>query len=274
MEGITRMKRIIGFLLLFFSIIQLNAQLGAIYYNGANSMGLLGLSNHKGSESIFTNPAGIAIGQSKYGAVLNYADQYGLGEINRIALGGRLKSGRSNFGIGLIHYGIPEYKEQSISISYARALFDNFRLAFQYNFNLLSVQELSGSGQSALNLGFQCDVNKSLMISGVVSNALKTSSGNYESPQQIQFGFTYTASEQVNLFIEAVKQAERPMTGIVGFSYSPIKSINFRSAIDLNKEEIGIGFFYNLSTYKIGTSYSSNQNLGGNFAITGLLDTP
>jgi hypothetical protein len=253
----------------------LYAQLGAIYYNGASSAGQVGFSNHKGSEAIFTNPAGMATSTTTFGANVHYIDQYGLGEISRIGLGGRYKSGLSHFGIGLYHYGIPEFKEQSLILSYARILFNNFRLAAQFNFNSLSIkinEQGNRVGNAAVNLGFQCDVNKSLMISGFIANALKISSNEYNSPPQIQVGFIYMPSEQVSLFVEAIKQTERPLSAVLGLNYSPYQQIQIRGSVDITKAEAGLAFFYSLSSYRIGASYGNHQNLGASYSVSAILD--
>jgi hypothetical protein len=249
-----------------------SAQLGAIYYNGAFSTGLQGFSNHEGVEAVFTNPAGIANSKGKYGMIFNYMDQYGLGEISKLSLGGRIKTNSGDFALGLYQYGIEEYKEQSIALSYARSLFKNLQIGIQFNHNRLAINTFNTVSQNAVNLGMQSKINNSLMVSVSIANGIKSQPGNYTSPALIQFGLTYKPSSSIALLVEAVKQTERPLSGILSVNYLPTPKINLRLGADITRGEVGIGAFYNITKVKMGFGYSTNQNLGGSYAISGLID--
>jgi hypothetical protein len=247
-------------------------QLGAIYYNGAFSTGLQGFSNHQGSEAIFTNPAGIVNSTSTYGLLFNYTDQYGLGEISKVALGGRIKSKSGHFAIGLYQYGIAEYKEQSLNVSYARSLFENLQIGIQFNHNRLAINTFNSVAQNAVNIGMQSKINKTLMVSAMIANVLKTESGSYRSPSHVQFGLTYRPSSSISVLVEAIKQSERPLVGILSLNYLPTEKINLRLGADITRGEIGLGAFYSIAKAKMGFGYSTHQNLGGSYALSGVID--
>jgi hypothetical protein len=249
-----------------------SAQLGAIYHNGAFSSGLQGFSNHQGAEAIFTNPSGIVNSTGKYGMIFNYTDQYGLGEISRIAIGGRLKTNSGHFAIGLYQYGVEEYKEQSIMLSYARSLFENLQIGIQFNHNRLAINTFNTISQNAVNLGMQSKVNSKLLVSVSIANGIKSQPGNYTSPALIQFGLTYKPSQSIALLVEAVKETDRTMAGIFSINYLPTDKVNLRLGADITRGEVGLGAFYNISKIKMGFGYSTHQNLGGSYSISGLID--
>jgi hypothetical protein len=248
------------------------SQVGAIYTNGASSTAMTSLSNQSGAEAIFANPAGLVFGQASHGAIVNYTDQFGLGEIARISVGGFLKKGLSHFALGINHYGTRVYKEQSILFSYARPLFQNFSVGLQYNLNTLAINSYNRVMQSTVNIGFQAKVNSSITMSGLVCNVLKTASDNYSSPQQMQFGILYIPSSTFNLFVEAIKQTDRSLSTMLGFRYMPLEKIELRLSADVTRAEIGFGAFYSLSKSKLGLAYANHQSLGGSYALSGIIE--
>jgi hypothetical protein len=261
-------------LMMYFMANMVNghSQLGALYYNGAISSGLQGYTNHQGSEAIFMNPAGLAQSTTHYGAVLNYTDQYGLGELNKIAIGGRLKTNSSHFAIGIYQYGIDDYHEQSFTLSYARSLLANLQFGIQFNHNRLTIEDLSTVSQNAVNIGFQSKINKTIMASGMIANAFKIQSENYASPRQIQFGITYIPAANASILFEAIKQAERPLTGVIAVSYLPSDKVNLRLGADMTRAEIGFSLFYNMGKAHVGVGYNTHQYLGGSYSLSGVID--
>jgi hypothetical protein len=245
------------------------AQQGAVYSNGINGVGLGGvMASLKDGDAIFANSAGIA-SSSKSIVTLNYVDTYISNQIHRIGIGYKTNFGQSHFSIGLHQYGIPEYKENSFFIGYARNLMPNFRLGVNFNYNNLTIQEFNSISQTGVNLGFQADINSQIMVSGSFNNLLKIPTENYESAELIALGLQYSPSKIVSIYSEFHKKSEQPMSIILGCRYVPIPKFELQIGSDIIKSEVGFSLGYKHQSVLFRVGYSNHQYIGGSYGFSG-----
>lgn len=165
-------------------------------------------------------------------------------DVKRQALVMALPYRSSIFGLGFQRYGISEYNEQKVGLSYARS-FNNLYVALHGNFHQLFIQNYGSASALSLEVGMQYWVNDNWCLGLHVTNPSNSRYGNIEAPiaKRFQIGTSYRFSEELLLASSINMITSQPTDLGFGLEYNLLNVLLLRGGISLEpvKHYVGLG---------------------------------
>jgi len=250
------------FLLVF---LQLNAQLGTTPILGAKSlsMGNTGAAC-EGIQSIYFGQSGLS-SIEKFVVEVSTEQRFTLSELSlaSAALAFRV----SNLGVAGIfvsNYGLEEYKEQKIGLSFAKKLSSKLSIGAQWSLNTIRINEYGSTGFVGIDLGISGHITKKLSGGLHLSNPLESDIVDGETTTRvINLGFNYSLSDKVYLMSDYRMVNNYGNSVHFGIDYNIFEPLNFRIGIDTGGSSFHFGLAYNLNKKaSIHGGFTNHQYLG------------
>jgi hypothetical protein len=245
-----------------FGFVSVKGQISDLRGGGANNVGTVRFFNLSSdlsgtygnfSSSLFSKQNTMI----DLSAILRYSD----GDFGEYSAAYVTKKDFNAFGIALMQFGVEDYFERKVQVSYARKLFQTGALGI--NLNLLNVQtvELPNIYTPTVDISFYSDVNSTIAIGTTLRNILKVNSGKIQHPSILSLAMFYKTSKVVQVGLEATKIIDRPLDLKLLFQYQPLNIIHINLGLDLLNQNIGLGFAYTFGTYKLQLATGQSTRL-------------
>lgn len=260
-------KKIITISLLLYS------QLLAQFLPGARQIGMGNAVTSVADDqwSIYYNSAGMTNIKNLSAGVFYSPAPFGLKEL---AIGSAAVVKKFNFGnVGFAFqtYGFELYRENKISIAYAKKFFNQLSFGLNTNIYSLSIQNYGNDISLGLDLGLLSPLSENLQMGIAVTNINRPTYGVTKErlSQTFSAGFSYKAFQNLILAFELEKEVRYPFNLKFGLNYSLIDflSLQFGYNTEPSKFFGGMGIHFS----KLGFNYSffSHNVLGltHNFGI-------
>jgi len=257
------MKVILASIFLLFSTIGFG-QNGSPLPAGARgmAMGNTGVSNND-IHSIFSNVAGIAWLEGTQVAVFGEQRFAGTG-ISNIAVGAAHSIGSGTFGLSLQNFGINDYNEQKIGLSYAKKLFEKLSMGVQFDIINTRITNYGSAAVFTFEIGFLAPINKELSVGTRIFSPMRVAITDEEDvPGLLGIGFSYHPSKKVFFNGEVEKGIDTDLSIRAGIEYQihPVVSLRLGGAANPTLATFGLGFkFSDQFNMDIATTY--HQVLG------------
>jgi len=243
-----------------------NAQNGLTVNNGAKSHGLGTISSTLiGTDAILNNFAGIIDNQSQFGFIVSSAQRFSLSELSSIAGGAAYKiSNSGHLGLQFSSYGFEEYKEQSISIAYAKKISNRFNASVNLGYNTFRINEFGSSGILIYKIGAISLLTDELSIGFTVSN-FENINIVAENPivANLVLGIKYLISKKVTLYSDLNKDINEDIEFIAGIDYRLHRKFNLLFGINSGNRQLSMGFgYYIKQKLQVDTFLSYDTLLG------------
>ncbi len=238
------MKVILASILLFLSTVSFG-QNGSPLPAGARgmAMGNTGISNQD-IHSIFTNVGGLAFLQGTQFAIFGEQRFVGTG-INNLAVGAAHSLGSGTFGLTIQNYGVNDYNEQKVGLSYARKLFDKLSMGVQFDFLNTRITDYGSAAVFTFEIGFVAPINKELSVGARVFSPMRvTITDDEEVPGLLGIGFSYHPSKKVTFNGEVEKGIDTNLSIRAGVEYQihSVVSLRVGGAANPTLATFGLGF--------------------------------
>jgi hypothetical protein len=219
-----------------------------------------------GCWSVFGNQAGLAgIDRPEFGG--SFQNRFLVAELSTSAGLFVFPVLSSVFAVSVYQFGKSPFRQDKIAIAYARRISPKLNFGIQFNYYRLFLSEDNRSaGSSGLELGIQYLLNDQLTLGFHILNpyetGIKTYSGNFRYPSQINFGTLYRISDSFCLTSELVNDFTRSFRIKTGLEYKILEKLFLRTGISGKPYHLsaGIGFQVRKLTLDLATTY--NQYLG------------
>lgn len=247
-------------------IILFNALLFAQFQPGSRqaAIGFAYTSIADDQWSIFYNPAGISKITNISAGVFYSPSPFGLKEL---ASGSAVIANKFSFGgIGFSAstYGFELFRENKISLAYAKSFFTDVSLGVKLTYNSISIQNYGSDYSIGIDLGVLSRISENFQIGFAAININRPTYGlNKEKlSQTFMGGISYQPIQNVILAAELEKEVRCPFNFKFGLEFTPIKylALRFGYNTEPNNYSAGIGIFYNY--FKFNYSFISNNYLG------------
>ncbi len=257
------MKLFLTTLLLIFGT-TLNAQNGSPLPAGARGVGMgnTGISNQD-IHSIFSNIAGLAFLNGTQFAVFGEQRFAGTG-ISNLAVGAAHSLGSGTFGLTIQNYGITDYNEQKIGLSYARKLFEKLSIGVQFDFLNTRITDYGSAAVFTFEFGFVAPINKELTVGGRIYSPMRVTLTDEEDvPGLLGIGFSYHPSKKVTFNGEVEKGIDTDLSVRAGIEYHihSVVSLRVGGAANPTLATFGLGFRIN-DQFNIDIATTYHQVLG------------
>jgi len=244
-----------------------SAQLHFQGTQAAVSNGLAGVgSTLEGMDAIFNNQAGLARIES-FSFIVASELRFNTGDLINFGLGIALPVGSNGvFGFSAINQGLGDLREQKLGLSYARALFNNFRMAAQFDLLNISITNFGNRTSGTFELGFQTDIGSQFTLGGHIFSPVLISITEEDNDvnSRLRIGGSYSPSDKVSVHLELDKWFQNPLSVRGGFEYQVTPEIAARIGMSSQPVLYSFGISYNLfKNFSIDGSYSTHPILGG-----------
>ncbi len=238
------MKVILASIFLLFSTMVFG-QNGSPLPAGARgmAMGNTGVSNND-IHSIFSNIAGIAWLEGTQFAIFGEQRFAGTG-ISNLAVGAAHSINSGTFGLTIQNFGINDYNEQKIGLSYARKLFDKLSMGVQFDFLNTRITNYGSTAALTFEIGFVAPINKELTVGARVYSPMRVAITEDEDiPGLLGIGFTYHPSKKVFFNGEVEKGIDTDLSIRAGIEYQihSVVSLRVGGAANPTLATFGLGF--------------------------------
>jgi len=251
--------------ILLLVYLQSNAQLGTTPILGAKSlsMGNTGAAA-EGIQSIYFGQAGLSSIEN-FAVELSTEQRFTLSDLTlaSAALAFRAKN-IGVIGVFVSNYGLDEYKEQKIGLSYARKLSEKISIGTQWSYNTIRIDEYGSSNFVGVDIGLAGQITDKISAGIQVSNPLERDIIQDEPiGQLINFGINYTLSQKVSLLSDYRIVSNYSNSFHFGMDYNIVEPLNLRIGIDTGSSSFHFGLAYNLNQKAaIHGGFSNHQFLG------------
>ncbi len=222
--------------------------------------GLNGMNTtFEGIYSLSGNQAGIAF-EEKFSAFAFAEQRFLLQELTGVNAGALLPTQSGNFGVSIGYFGFQNLSEQKVGLAYGRKLLQNLSIGGQLDFYNFQTGDFGSASTFTFEFGMQYLFNEQLTIGIHTLNPIRANL-NEEEPLTSNFklGLKYSASRNVKLFTELEKDLNFDQVFKAGLIYSPIKSLEFRTAIATNQTTFSFGLGYKMKN-GIGIDLATNYH--------------
>jgi len=241
------------------------SQVGVNSSTGAKSLSLgLISSTLSSSDAIFNNFSNVTQNNFSFGAIVNSQRRFSLSELTTSQLGVHSKVGSfGHAGLMVSNYGFSEYKEQKISLNYARKLMDELSLSLNLDYNILQINENGSQSHLSYGIGASGNISESSKYGIYIFNFENSSETTTPSSTYIQIGFSNQISKKAIAHAEIEKLISENPNFKVGIDYSLVQNFNLRLGYQSTPGTFAFGFGYLLlDRYNIDFGIGYNTLLG------------
>lgn len=214
--------------------------------------------------SLQQNPAGVA-GLKRPALAIAYEQHILISDISTQTALFVVPYRRSVLGLSFEKYGISDYSEQKIGLSYARRFGDSFRLAVALKYCQLNIDRYGSSKALSVEAGFQVHVTDKFVLASHIVNPNRSRyqdfSGSY-LPVRLSFGASYRFSDRVVMLADLRKLLNNPLDVMTGIEYKLIRWFSLRGGISANPFKRYSGFGINYNKLQLDVAIASHPNLG------------
>ena len=222
-----------------------------------------------GVQSLLGNPAGLSK-VNDFSALVTAETRFATAGILLGGAGVALPSELGTFGVSLGYLGIPEYREQSVAVSYARALFESFAISVQAQLYNFSIQDYGSQFTLTGTLGAQAFITPELTLGTYIRNPVRvTVVPGQELPTVISLGAQYAFPEKLKLLLAVEKDLDLAPSLQFGLQYNPVEKLSLRLGVHTEPEELTVGIAYQLGEkLRLDAMTAYHQVLGLSPGIT------
>lgn len=255
------------------NLIFLYSQLSAQFLPGARQIGMGNAVTSVADDhwTIYYNSAGMTNIKNLSTGVFYSPAPFGLKEL---AIGSAAVVKRFNFGnVGFAFqtYGFELYRENKISIAFAKKFFNQISFGLKTNVYSLSIQNYGNDMTFGLDIGLLTPLSENLQLGVSVTNINRPTYGVSKErlSQTFSAGLAYKAFQNLIFAFELEKEVRYPFNFKFGLDYSLIDflSLQFGYNTEPSKYFSGLGIHY--SKFRFNYSFFSHNVLGftHNFGI-------
>ena len=259
------------FLILFLSASVSKAQ--EIFLPGSRSQALAGISvSLADCWSVFGNQAGLAqINHPTVGGT--FQNRFLVKELSTSSGLFILPVQSSVFALSAYQFGQTTFRHEKFGIAFSRSLSRLLHFGIQFNYyRFFLAEENQTIGSFGLELGFQYQLTKQLLLGIHALNpyktAIKTFSGEYSYPSRFNFGASYQVSESFGFVTEVEKDLSFPLNIKTGLEYSILDKLVIRTGISGKPYQLSAGMGFAVNRMKIDLAVSYNQYLGNSPSVS------
>ncbi len=221
------MKQSICLFFIFFASFTINAQNAIATSARSTAMGGTGLTFND-INSAFSNQAGLAQ-LTELGVILSAESRFIQSPINNFGAATALPSKFGVFGLALSHYGIQDFNEQKIGLTYARKLTKGLSLGAQFDFINVNIPTYGAKGALTFEIGLQAAISKEIQLGVHVFSPINVEViDDYAIPTIYRAGIAYIPSSKTQLTLEIEKDIDFPTRVRTGVEYRFIEDFYMR----------------------------------------------
>lgn len=256
-------------LFIFLIVVTFNSFLKAqdVFVPASRSQSLAGITAClNDSWSAFGNQAGLA--SIKHPTISGtFQNRFLIKELSTSAGIFILPFQSSIWAVSVYQFGKTSFRHERFGLSYARTLSPRLHFGLQFNYyRFFLAEENKFIASYAMELGFQYQLSPTLLFGIHTLNpyktGIKTYSGKYEYPSNVNLGAAVEISKSFDLFAEIEKYFSYPLTVKTGIEYSIMNRLYLRTGISGKPNQLSAGLGFSVSKLKIDLAVAYNQYLG------------
>ncbi len=219
-----------------------------------------------GASSQFANPAGILSAHKTWDFGLTVHQRYH-SDIRSISGVASRSFGKYGIGFGVSRYGIDEFNESQLSLSFARQLGKDTYLGLQSHVYQFRIEGLGQKSEFDMSLGFWHESNDRWTFSVYLLNPYLRTRDNIDRPGKIDLGAGLTISAQLKLFSSVSKPWGETVSFRPGIQYTPVEELSAIVAYNTSPESMNFGLIFHRDTIRITFGYHAHPFLGNALAL-------
>lgn len=250
----------------FFGMVcPISGQISQQFHSSAKglALGSTGVS-FSGIESIYTNQAGL-VDINDLSIIVSSEQRFVISELSIVSLGIAKKiDEQSAMAFYINQHGFDQYKEQRLSLIYARALSAKLKISTAFDYQYFTIKEFGSKHHFNVQIGGQYDLNNKIRFGAHVQNPFSLSlNDDYQIDTSVAFGIRYQLSEKVQILSDLRKTTSYAIEVALGVDYKIHEKLDVRLGFASGPSTISFGFAYHFSEkVRVDGSFEQDQILG------------
>ncbi|MBT8231492.1 MAG: hypothetical protein HKN51_14255 [Saprospiraceae bacterium] len=237
------------------------SQRGTIVNHGTKSLSMGGISSSlKGSDALLNNFSAI-VGETEFSGLLSSERRFELEELTSAILGVHLPVEFGHIGLVVSSYGFSEYKEQKLSLAYARKLSKYLSVSANFDYNSFRINSFGNKSVLSFGIGFFGKLSDNLNYGIYLFNPEKIEIAEAtEIPGFINVSLSYKFNEDLTLYSEIEKVIDEEINFKLGVAYQMIDKLSIYTGFNSLPGAFSFGLSYkmlNIVTIEGGTQYDT-----------------
>ena len=218
-----------------------------------------------GINALHGNPASTADEERSYVLTINTEQRYLLSSLNSSFIGGIFRIGSHDYmGVSYANFGIDEFQEQKIGLSYSRKIAKRLFIGTNANYYNFRIEEYGNRSSFDMSIGVKSSLGKSINFGLVAENVIPASAKSASrNNTTISAGIQYKLSEKVLFVIESKTDFSEFTSWSFGIHYDIINELSILAGINGIERGPSFGLNYKINpNFLITGAIRSSQNLG------------
>jgi hypothetical protein len=237
------------------------------HLSGARSAALANASVAlAGSEAVFHNPALLTCEQ-KLSLTISYESRFLLKELSLMAAGIAIPVHSGSFGGNYVQFGSGAYRENRLSLMYAKKLGKHFSSAIGFDYLSERLPENSKPFSAlSVDIGVAAGTPGKLMIGLHIFNPVRVKlelpGGKVTIPSHIRLGNTWKVTDWLLFCSELDFIGVKPAGIHTGLEFNPFPEISVRVGVSGCPAQISAGTGFRMGRITFNIAFSHHGNLG------------
>lgn len=197
------------------------------------------------NDAIFNNFANI-VDSEHFGVIVSSERRFSLNELTSTSFGLHLPTQKiGHFGVNLSSYGFESYREQKMSLLYARKLHKRIAISANLDYNLLRISEHGSTQFISFGIGFSGHISSKLKYGLYIFTPEKIEiENNTEVPGYFKFGLSNIFSDKLTGYAEIEKVIDETINVKIGVDFSLLPQFKIYTGFNTNPGQISLGISY------------------------------
>lgn len=251
----------------------LNAHLFSQFQPGSrqNAMGFAFTPVADDHWSIFYNSAGISQIKNLSAGFFYSPAPFGLKELSVGSAVVIKNFSFGNLGVAFQTYGFDLFRENKISLAFAKSFWPEFNLGAKISYNSINISNYGDDYSIGFDVGILSNLSENLQLGFAATNINRPTYGVKKEKlnQTFSGGISYRPISNLVLAFELEKEVRYPFNFKTGLEYLLVKYLALRFGFNTEPNHFTGGIGINYSNFQFNYAFISNNYLGltHNFGI-------
>lgn len=198
--------------------------------------------NFRDIHALFFNQAGLAYLDNTT-TTLGIENRFLTEGLTQVCLGVAVPTNSGTFGISLLSFGNPYYRESQIGLAYARKLADQTAIGAKIGYQIIQIIEGGHDGVLSAEIGLQHRILPFLHMGAHILNPIAATFANgYQLPSIFRIGAMVELSEKVSLLSGIDKSLREKENIKIALEYLISEQIQLRMGLQSHPRSLSFGF--------------------------------
>lgn len=221
-----------------------------------------------GASAVYANPASSSIQEDQWQFALSGNNRFNT-DIQNISSALSMKLGGGSLGVLIGRYGISEFNESQVSLSYSKELGKKSFLGIQGHYYQLQIEGIDNVSSGDISLGFWHSFNEKVILSAYLKNPIDGFQNKDRVIGKAEISLAYLVSPKLAIYTAVEKPWSETVSVRPGLRYTPSPQLHLFISSNTSPSSMSFGIGLDLSDHlNTDLGFNSHPVLGSSLSLS------